>query len=62
LFLERKIEEIKLPMVVLTASGGHNEIYYITQITEDLIRRLSEDRKLFMIDRDIFCDIDKDNL
>ncbi len=29
LFLERKIDDVQLPMVVLTASGGHNDLYYI---------------------------------
>lgn len=29
LFLERNVEEIQLPMVVLTASGGHNDIYLV---------------------------------
>ncbi len=62
LFLERNIDEIKLPMVVLTASGGHNEIYYITRITEDWFRRLAEDKKFSMIDKDNVCNIDKDSL
>jgi len=29
LFLERSIDEIKFPLVVLTASGGHNEIWLV---------------------------------
>ncbi len=29
LFLERNVDEIQLPMVVLTASGGHNDIYVV---------------------------------
>lgn len=29
LFLDRKIESIKFPMVVLTASGWHNDIYFV---------------------------------
>ncbi len=29
LFLERNVNEIQLPMVVLTASGGHNDIYLV---------------------------------
>lgn len=29
LFLERKIQEIQLPMMVLTVSGGHNELYLV---------------------------------
>ena len=28
-FMERKIEEIEFPLVCLTVSGGHNEIYYM---------------------------------
>ncbi len=30
LFLERKISDFRFPMVVLTASGGHNDIYLVT--------------------------------
>jgi N6-L-threonylcarbamoyladenine synthase len=30
LLLERKLSEIQFPMVVLTASGGHNDIYVVT--------------------------------
>ena len=29
LFLERNVKDIQLPLVVLTASGGHNDIYYV---------------------------------
>lgn len=29
LFLERNVKDIKLPMVVLTASGGHNDVYLV---------------------------------
>jgi N6-L-threonylcarbamoyladenine synthase len=29
LFLERNVNDIQLPMVVLTASGGHNDIYLV---------------------------------
>ncbi len=29
LFLERNIHEIKFPMMVLTASGGHNDLYLV---------------------------------
>jgi N6-L-threonylcarbamoyladenine synthase len=28
-FLERKKEDIEYPLVCLTVSGGHNEIYYM---------------------------------
>jgi tRNA A37 threonylcarbamoyltransferase TsaD/very-short-patch-repair endonuclease len=39
LFLERDIHEIKFPMIILTASWWHNNIYYIEQkhSKEDLI-------------------------
>ncbi|MDD3262366.1 MAG: hypothetical protein PHR61_00815 [Candidatus Absconditabacteria bacterium] len=30
LFLERKISEFEFPMVVLTASGGHNDLYLVS--------------------------------
>lgn len=29
LFLERKLSEIQFPMLVLTVSGGHNDLYLI---------------------------------
>ena len=29
ILLERNIQDLKLPMVILTASGGHNDIYLI---------------------------------
>lgn len=32
LLLERKLSEIQFPMVVLTASGGHNDIYYVDSL------------------------------
>lgn len=35
LFLERDIKEIKLPLVVLTASWGHNEIRVLTRISDE---------------------------
>jgi N6-L-threonylcarbamoyladenine synthase len=28
-FLERKQEDIEFPLVTLTVSGGHNDIYYM---------------------------------
>lgn len=34
LLLERNTEDLELPMVVLTASGGHNDIYLITKQNE----------------------------
>jgi tRNA A37 threonylcarbamoyltransferase TsaD len=34
LLLERNIDEIEFPMMVLTASGGHNNIYYIRKNME----------------------------
>jgi N6-L-threonylcarbamoyladenine synthase len=30
LLLDRKTSEIQFPLVVLTASGGHNDIYVVT--------------------------------
>lgn len=30
LLLERNLDEIKFPLVVLTASGGHNDLYFVT--------------------------------
>jgi N6-L-threonylcarbamoyladenine synthase len=30
ILLERKLTDISFPMVILTASGGHNDIYLIT--------------------------------
>ncbi|MEI6672823.1 MAG: hypothetical protein WCL02_05885 [bacterium] len=30
LLLERKLSDIQFPLVVLTASGGHNDIYVVT--------------------------------
>jgi len=32
LFLERNVKDIQLPMVVLTASGGHNDIYLVQSV------------------------------
>ena len=31
IFLERKIEEIRFPLVILTASGGHNDLYVVNK-------------------------------
>jgi N6-L-threonylcarbamoyladenine synthase len=30
ILLERKVSDIEFPMVILTASGGHNDIYLVT--------------------------------
>jgi tRNA A37 threonylcarbamoyltransferase TsaD len=30
LLLERNVSDIQFPLVVLTASGGHNDIYVVT--------------------------------
>ena len=35
LFLERNITDIHLPMVVLTASGGHNDIYVVDSLKHE---------------------------
>ena len=35
LFLERNIEDIQLPMMVLTASGGHNDIYLVKSLKHE---------------------------
>lgn len=43
LLLERNVDEIEFPMMVLTASGGHNNIYYIRKNLEWL--PVSEDIK-----------------
>ena len=32
LLLERNVSEIQFPLVVLTASGGHNDIYYVDSL------------------------------
>jgi N6-L-threonylcarbamoyladenine synthase len=32
LFLERNVSDIQLPLVVLTASGGHNDIYLVQSV------------------------------
>jgi tRNA A37 threonylcarbamoyltransferase TsaD len=32
LLLDRKVSEIQFPLVVLTASGGHNDIYYVDSL------------------------------
>ncbi|MFA5748210.1 MAG: hypothetical protein WC872_03820 [Candidatus Absconditabacterales bacterium] len=40
LFLERNIKDIKFPMVVLTASGGHNDLYLIKKLKDGKIKRL----------------------
>ncbi|MBO4204084.1 hypothetical protein J5893_04665 [bacterium] len=34
ILLERKLEDIELPMVILTASGGHNDIYLVEREEE----------------------------
>ncbi len=39
IFLERSINEIKFPMVVLTASGGHNEMYVIYRKSEKSLKK-----------------------
>jgi N6-L-threonylcarbamoyladenine synthase len=31
LLLERKLTDITFPMVILTASGGHNDVYLVTR-------------------------------
>ncbi|HCB51869.1 TPA: hypothetical protein DEP21_04895 [Patescibacteria group bacterium] len=35
LFLERNISDIQFPLVVLTASGGHNDLYLVEHNTID---------------------------
>ena len=35
LFLERNVKEIQLPMVVLTASGGHNDVYLVESMKHE---------------------------
>lgn len=35
IFLERKVSDIALPLVVLTASGGHNDLYKVEEVQED---------------------------
>jgi N6-L-threonylcarbamoyladenine synthase len=34
ILLERKLTDLTFPMVILTASGGHNDIYLITNDNE----------------------------
>lgn len=41
LLLERSIDELQFPRVVLTASGGHNEIYVVEKTTTDDINHIS---------------------
>jgi len=38
LLLERKTSDIQFPMVVLTASGGHNDIYYVESTNSEQLR------------------------
>lgn len=45
LLLERNVKDLPFPWVVLTASGGHNEIYLVNyegEISEDTLFLLSE--------------------
>jgi probable O-sialoglycoprotein endopeptidase len=42
ILLERKLEDLELPLVVLTVSGGHNDIYLITQAQQDTPDSFSE--------------------
>lgn len=35
LFLERDVQDIQLPMLVLTASGGHNDIYLVDSLKHE---------------------------
>jgi N6-L-threonylcarbamoyladenine synthase len=34
IFVERNIDEIKFPLIVLTVSGGHNELYLVLRSEE----------------------------
>lgn len=42
ILLERKLEDLELPLVVLTVSGGHNDIYLITEEKEDTPESFSD--------------------
>ncbi len=35
ILLERKISDIAFPLVILTASGGHNDLYLVSQETKN---------------------------
>jgi len=35
IFVERKIDEIEFPLIVLTVSGGHNELYLVLRSEEE---------------------------
>ena len=37
LLLERNVSEIQFPLVVLTASGGHNDIYYVDSLKPEAL-------------------------
>ncbi|MEF2175574.1 MAG: tRNA (adenosine(37)-N6)-threonylcarbamoyltransferase complex transferase subunit TsaD [Candidatus Absconditabacteria bacterium] len=53
LLLDREIREIKLPVSILTASGGHNEIYILTGSGEFLYNGTFFDFSLEKIGRSI---------
>ena len=40
ILLERKIEDLELPLVVLTASGGHNDLYVVNNELNDQLNWL----------------------
>ncbi len=47
LFLERKISDIQFPLVVLTASGWHNDIYIVNNDTLEMIDDKLERREFW---------------
>jgi len=58
IFCERNIKDIEFPLVVLTVSGGHNDMYVITKQSNDKITNLEE----YINDFSENYNIDKENL
>ena len=44
ILLERKIEDLELPLVILTASWGHNDLYVINREKKDELKNLDTDQ------------------
>lgn len=44
ILLERKIEDLNLPLVILTASWGHNDLYVVYKEQNDDLKKLNTER------------------
>ena len=44
ILLERKVEDIELPLVILTASWGHNDLYVVNREKKDELKNLNTEQ------------------